>query len=96
MGNCNLVDKNGKIFDRVINIERGFEELKNYRVSRSIPTQPAIFFRKKLIDEFGLLDINIKYVMDYDLWMRFATKNRFFHMNKKKHLQIIVFTKMLR
>ena len=82
MGNCNLVDKNGKIFDRVINIERGFEELKNYRVSRSIPTQPAIFFRKKLIDEFGLLDINIKYVMDYDLWMRFATKNKFFHINQ--------------
>ena len=75
MGDCNLVDENGKIFDRVINYERGFEELKNYRVSRSIPTQPAIFFKKKLLEEFGMLDIHLKYVMDYDLWMRFA-KNR--------------------
>ena len=82
MGNCNLVDENGKIFNHIINVERGFEELKNYKVARSIPTQPAIFFRKKLLDEYGLLDINLKYVMDYDLWMRFAKKNRFFHINQ--------------
>lgn len=82
MGNCNLVDENGNIFDRVINYERGFEELKNYKVSRSIPTQPAILFRKKLLAESGLLDISLKYVMDYDLWMRLAKKNRFFHINK--------------
>lgn len=82
MGNCNLVDVNGNIFDRVINAERGFEELKNYKVSRSIPTQPAIFFRKKLLEEFGLLDINLNYVMDYDLWMRFAKKNRFYHLGQ--------------
>jgi len=51
MGDCNLVDENGKIFDRVINYERGLEELKNYKVSRSIPTQPAVFFRKKIVQK---------------------------------------------
>ena len=82
MGDCNLVDENDKIFDRVINVERGFEELKNYRVSRSIPTQPAIFFRRRLLDEHGPLDTNLKYAMDYDLWMRFSKRNRFFHINQ--------------
>jgi glycosyltransferase involved in cell wall biosynthesis/ADP-heptose:LPS heptosyltransferase/ubiquinone/menaquinone biosynthesis C-methylase UbiE len=82
MGDCNLVDENGKIFNHIINAERGFEELNNYKVARSIPTQPAVFFRKKLLEESGLLDINLKYVMDYDLWMRFAKKNRFFHINQ--------------
>jgi glycosyltransferase involved in cell wall biosynthesis len=82
MGNCNLVDENGKFIECVINVERGFEELKNYRVARSIPTQPAIFFRKKLLEESGLLDINLRYVMDYDLWMRFAKKDRFFYVNQ--------------
>jgi len=82
MGNCNLVDENGKVFDRVINYERGFEELKNFRAPRSIPTQPAVFFRKKLLEEYGLLDLNLEYTMDYDLWMRFAKKDRFFHINR--------------
>ena len=82
MGNCNLVDEDGKIFDRVINYERGFEELRNYKVPRSIPTQPAIFFRKKILEEVGLLDLNLRYTMDYDLWMRFSKKDHFFHINR--------------
>ncbi len=82
MGNCNLVDKDGKIFDRVINFERGFNELKNYRTPRSIPTQPAVFFRRKLLSESGLIDVSLNYVMDYDLWMRFAKENRFYHINQ--------------
>jgi len=82
MGDCNLVDRNGAIFDKVINHERGFDELKQHWISRSIPTQPAIFFRKNLLDQFGMLDESLHFAMDYDLWMRFAQKNRLYHLEQ--------------
>jgi len=82
MGDCNLIDENGNIFDKVINHERGFDELKKHWVPRSIPTQPAIFFRRQLIDEYGYLDETLHFAMDYDLWMRFAQQNRFYHLDR--------------
>jgi glycosyltransferase involved in cell wall biosynthesis len=36
----------------------------------SIPPQPSIFFRKKVIEEVGLIDTNLHYTMDHDLWLR--------------------------
>lgn len=81
MGDCNLVDENGIIFDEVVNVERGFDLLKQYWVGNSIPTQPAVFFRKKLLDEFGYLDESLQYGMDYDLWLRFAQKHWFHHLD---------------
>lgn len=80
MGDCNLVDEDGRIIDRVLNYERGFEELRKYRIGRSVPTQPAIFFRRRLLQECGLLDEMLHYGMDYDLWMRFAQRHRFYHI----------------
>jgi len=34
--------------------------------------QPAVFFRRELLDEVGLLDEGLHFAMDYDLWLRFA------------------------
>ncbi len=81
MGNCNLIDENGNIFDKVINVARGFGELKKYWIGQSIPTQPAVFFRRKLLDQHGYIDETLQYAMDYDLWMRFAQKNHFHHLD---------------
>ncbi len=82
MGDCNLVDENEVIFDKVINTERGFRELRRYWVGGAIPTQPAIFFRKNLLDEIGFMDITLHYAMDYDLWLRFARRYHFYHINR--------------
>lgn len=81
MGDCLLVDENGKVFDKVVNVERGFEEIRCHWVPRSIPTQPAVFFRKRLLDECGELDVSLHYVMDFDLWLRFSQKARFRHID---------------
>jgi len=82
MGDCNLVDSYGNIFDKVINHERGIEQLRKYWVGRSIPAQPAIFFRRRLLEVHGCLDASLHYVMDYDLWMRFARENHFYHIDQ--------------
>lgn len=80
MGDCVLIDGTGKTFDVVVNSERDFEEISRYWVYRSIPAQPAVFFRRRLLEEHGLLDEDLHFAMDYDLWMRFARKERFPHI----------------
>ena len=34
--------------------------------------QPAVFWRRSLLDKAGPLDVKLHYTMDYDLWLRFA------------------------
>lgn len=82
MGNCNLVDSRGKVTGQVKNFERGFDALKKYWVGESIPTQPAIFFRRELLEKQGFLDESLHLAMDFDLWMRFSLQNRFYHLDR--------------
>jgi glycosyltransferase involved in cell wall biosynthesis len=42
--------------------------------------QPAVFFRKRLFDAVGGLDVSLHYTLDYDLWIRMwatAPKTRY-------------------
>ena len=39
---------------------------------RNFIQQPSCFFRRSLIDRVGPVDENLHYVMDWDLWIRFA------------------------
>jgi glycosyltransferase involved in cell wall biosynthesis len=37
-------------------------------------TQPTVFLRRQVIDEFGLLDESLHYGMDYDYWLRIGKR----------------------
>ncbi|HEU5260781.1 MAG TPA: glycosyltransferase family 2 protein [Gemmatimonadales bacterium] len=82
MGDCRLVDADGRSLGVLINYERGLRQLRKYWQARSIPTQPAVFFRRSLLDEFGFLDESLHYALDYDLWLRFAAKHRFYRLDR--------------
>ncbi|NQT90208.1 MAG: FkbM family methyltransferase [Candidatus Omnitrophica bacterium] len=44
--------------------------------------QPAIFYYRSLLEEFGFLDESLYYAMDYDLWLRFLKKYNFHYVDK--------------
>jgi glycosyltransferase involved in cell wall biosynthesis len=36
--------------------------------------QPAVFFRRRLIEQHGMLDETLQYCMDYEFWLRLALR----------------------
>lgn len=69
-GGWNLMDENGKFYKSVSHSRFDKNRLLNY----CNIGQPSCFFRKNLLQEFGDLDENLHLAMDYDLWLRFATR----------------------
>lgn len=74
---------------KVVNLEDGSDFLvpnpevnKNNMIrwwnENSVPPQPAIFFRRELLDKYGLLDESLHYCMDHDLWLRFLSNGEKF------------------
>lgn len=74
-GRCRIVDSAGKEQWKWIT------KYKNIRLRKftypkllreNFISQPAVFFRKDLFIEAGMLNTELHYAMDYDLWLRFA------------------------
>ncbi len=45
--------------------------------------QPAVFFRRTLIEELGDLNAQLQYCMDYELWLRYGQKYPFAYLPVK-------------
>ncbi|MEW5859435.1 MAG: glycosyltransferase [Cyanobacteriota bacterium] len=45
--------------------------------------QPAVFFRRNLVEELGKLDDSLNYCMDYELWLRYGRHYPFYYLRKK-------------
>ena len=76
-GKCRIIDENDR------EIYRGVTRYKNLLLNRfslgrlmteNYISQPAVFFRKKLIEEVGYLRTDLRFAMDYDLWLRFGKR----------------------
>jgi len=66
-GDYNLIDPSGNKISSVKPIEWNEWKFKHWRF---VPLQPTVFWRKKVFDVVGELDINLHYTMDLDFFAR--------------------------
>lgn len=77
-GKCLIVDENGIEVRKIITIYKNlflkFLRFKGIFTVIQFISQPATFWRKDVIKNVGLFDINLNYDMDYDYWLRIWQK----------------------
>ncbi len=76
-GNAAEIDENNLI-SGIINA-RKFNY--NYLRKTCFLIQPAVFFRRSVIENFKLNE-KLEFAMDYDFWLRISKKNKFKYMNR--------------
>jgi glycosyltransferase involved in cell wall biosynthesis len=79
-GMADHIDKNDKPFEAYPTEPWNFERLKD----TCFICQPAAFFRRRVVEQRGLLDDNLHYCMDYDFWLRLGKSGaRFGYLEDK-------------
>lgn len=77
-GGATYIDARGKHISRCTHIEP-FSRYRLLHISDFI-VQPATFFRRRAFDAVGGVDVSLNWMMDWDLWIKFAKRGlRFVH-----------------
>jgi len=69
-GDGNHIDMEDRIIENYHTLPWDPERLKNY----CFLCQPAVFFRRNVVNRFGLLDERLQYCLDYEFWLRIAVR----------------------
>lgn len=78
-GKCNIINENGKEFYKPITWFKNFL-IKRYNYTKLLVinfiSQPAVFWRREIIEEIGFLNCNLNFAMDYEYWLRIGKEHK--------------------
>jgi len=78
-GMADHIDENDNVIEPYYTQQWDYELLKNV----CFICQPAVFFRRSIINKYGLLNIKLRYCMDYEYWLRIGRETPFYYLQKK-------------
>ena len=75
-GNANHIGEDDSFIEQYYTENFNYERLKDV----CYICQPALFFRKSLVEKYGYLDSKLQYCMDYDYWLRLGKNEKFYRI----------------
>ncbi len=77
-GDANHIDEYGAVIEPYYTEDWDYERLKDV----CYLCQPAVFFRRRVVETKGLLDPTLRYCMDYEYWLRLGADTKFVRLNR--------------
>lgn len=77
-GNAITIDAHGQALKQLNFPDWGLSDLLGYHII----CQPAVFIRKRILDQIGLLDSSYQFLLDHQLWLRIAAQAPIAHVDK--------------
>lgn len=76
-GRCRIIDDQGRVIRRLVTLYKNLVSLRfsySWLLVENYISQPAVFFRKELLEELGHTDTDLHYTMDYEMWLRIGAR----------------------